>query len=200
MNVIFKTAIAHGIIERNPLAIVIKDNHQSEHGKAFTRTEERKILKATEGTPYQLMFALALYTGMRPNEYSTSRLHGEFIITVNSKRKTKNVEYKKIPIISPLRPYLEGVEEFQFFVLNRLREKLHEVFPNHKLYDFRTTFYTRCQECGVADVARMEFVGHSLGVLGDTYTDLSDEFLLKEGKKLDNWYSAPNLPPKNDGN
>lgn len=195
LNLIFKMAIAHGIIERNPLAVVFWERHESEHGKALSRAEELKLLEAMKGTPYQLMFALALYTGLRPNEYETAKIDGEFIVAVNSKRKTKNVEYKKIPIIEPFRPYLEGVEEFHFYVLNRLREKLHTVFPKHKLYDFRTTFYTRCHECGVADVARMEFVGHSLGALGDTYTDLSDEFLLKEGKKLDNWYVAPNLPP-----
>lgn len=199
LNIILKMAIAHGIIERNPLAVVFRERHESEHGKAFTRSEERVLLEATAGTPFQLMFALALYTGLRPNEYETARIDGDFIVAVNSKRKTKNVEYKKIPIIAPLRPYLEGVEDFRIYVLNRLREKLHTVFPEHKLYDFRTTFYTRCHECGVADVARMEFVGHSLGVLGDTYTDLSDEFLLKEGKKLDNWYVVPNLPPKVDG-
>ena len=39
-------------------------------------------------------------------------------------------------------------------------------------------------ECNIADAARDEFVGHSLGVLGNAYTDLSDEYLLKEGKKL----------------
>lgn len=108
----------------------------------------------------------------------------------NGKRKTKTVEYKKIPITSMLKPYLTGVTELKFFVQNRIREKFHTVFPNKKIYDLRTTFYIRCQECGVADVARNEFVGHSLGTLGDTYTDLSDEFLLKEGQKLSYCYAA----------
>ena len=184
LNCIFKTAIAHGLIERNPLAIVQAVEHEREHGKALSKDEELHLLKSTAGTPYQLMFAIALYTGMRPNEYATARIDGKFIIAVNSKRKSKKVEYKKIPITPMLEPYLIGVTELKFFNVLSIRDKFKSIFPEHKLYDLRTTFYTRCHECGVADVARMEFVGHSLGKLGNTYTDLSDEFLLKEGKKL----------------
>ena len=83
-----------------------------------------------------------------------------------------------------LRPYMDGVTEIKFFIPECMREKFNSILPEHKLYDLRTTFYTRCQECGIAPVARDEFVGHSLGKLGNTYTDLSDEFLLKEGQKL----------------
>lgn len=184
LNVIFKMAIAHGILERNPLAIVVKEKHFCKHGTALTKEEERELLTMTAGTRYQVLYAVALYTGLRPNELYTARIKGDFIIAVNSKRKTQRTEYKRIPITPMLRPYLGGVEELHFPRIEYMRDKIKAILPNHKLYDLRTTFYTRCQECGVADVARMEFVGHSLGALGDTYTDLSDDFLLKEGNKL----------------
>lgn len=184
LNVIFKMAIAHGILERNPLAVVVKEQHQREHGKALSVSEEKRLLEKTAGTRYQLLFAVALYTGLRPNEYRSARIVGAFIVAVNSKRKNKKIEYKKIPITPMLRPFLEGVSKFSFPGNAYMREHLKDALPEHKLYDLRTTFYTRCKECGVADVAIMEFVGHSLGALGDAYTDLSDEFLLKEGEKL----------------
>lgn len=184
LNVILKMAIAHGIISLNPLAVIVKEKHISKHGAALTKAEEKKLLEKTAGTRYQLLYAVALYTGMRPNEYKTARIEGDFIVAVNSKRKTQRVEYKKIPITPMLKPYLVGVTEFNFVRIEYMRDKIKEILPNHKLYDLRTTFYTRCQECGVAEVARKVFVGHSLGALGDAYTDLSDEFLLKEGKKL----------------
>ena len=184
LNCIFKMAIAHGVIERNPLAIVVKERHERQHGKALTVSEEKQLLEKTAGTRYQLLFAVALYTGMRPNEYATARIEGKFIIAVNSKRKGGKVEYKRIPINPKLRPYLENVSKLHFPRVEYMRDKMRDILPTHRLYDLRTTFYTRCQECGVADVARAEFVGHSLGTLADTYTDLSDNFLIKEGEKL----------------
>ena len=187
LKAIFKMAIKHGLISHNPMDIVFHAKHETQHGTALSKEEEKQLLEATAGTPYQLMFAVALYTGMRPNEYYSAKIEGDFIVTVNSKRKNGKVEYKKIPIIPPLKPYLEGVTELKFYGSNRLRERFSTVFKNHKLYDLRTTFYTRCEECGVAPTARDEFVGHSGGVLHKTYTDLSDEFLLKEGEKL-NYY------------
>lgn len=185
MNVIFKAAILHGLMKRNPLDIVLHQEHEREHGKALTKEEEKILLDAFKATKYEIPFAVALYTGMRPNEYPTARIEGDFIVAVNSKRKTKKVEYKKIPITPMLRPYLEGFSgSLEFPSYKTMREKFLAVLPNHILYDMRTTFYSRCTECGIADAARDEFVGHSLGKLGNAYTDLSDGYLLREGEKF----------------
>lgn len=184
LNVIFKAAIKHNVLYSNPMDMVILNNYERTHGSALTKDEERKLLNETAGTPYQLMFAVALYTGMRPNEYATARIEGAFIVAKNSKRKNHKAENKRIPITPMLSPYLVGVTELTFCRVETLRKKFNEILPGHKLYDLRTTFYTRCQECGVAEVAIKKFVGHSLGVLAETYTDLSEAFLLSEGTKL----------------
>lgn len=184
LNLIFKAAVKHGLLTNNPMDMVFHQKHAQEHGKALTKDEEKKLLAETAGTPYQFIFALALYTGLRPNEYKTAYTDGSFIIANNSKRKNGKVELKKIPITPMLKPYLSDLKEFRFTRLEQIRNKFNKILPGHKLYDLRTTFYTRCQECGVLPAARDEFVGHSLGALGNAYTDLSDEFLLAEGEKL----------------
>ena len=142
---------------------------------------------------------LMLCTGARPNELETARIDGKFIVMKNSKRKTREIEYKKIPIIDLLRPYLPAGGDIPKIPLrNNLERNFAKTVPNHKLYDLRTTFNTKCEEAGVANTARMKFMGHSLGTLRDTYTDLSDEYLLREGAKLNGEMKfCPTLAPKN---
>lgn len=184
LNQIFENAIAHGLMQRNPLALVIVQRHEYQHGTALTVSEERKLLAELRGTPFERMFAVALYTGMRPNEFKTAKIEGGFIVCRNSKRKNGRIEHKKIPVTPLLAPYLEGVTELTFSPPEKMRDVMKGILPNHILYDLRTTFFNRCKECGVSDYARDEFMGHSTGAIGDSYTDLSDEYLLSEGQKL----------------
>lgn len=185
LNVIFKSAIAHGIIERNPLDTVLHIQHERKSGKALTKEEEQRLKIALTGSKYLNPIMLLLYTGLRPNELKTAKIDGDFIIAENSKRKNKKVAYKKIPIIKALRPFL-SVPLFSP-TLDTLRRNFNQVMPNHILYDLRNTFYTRCDEFNVSAAARDEFVGHSNGALTNTYRNLSDEYLLEESKKLDKW-------------
>ena len=184
LNQIFKTAVKFGLIVHSPADIVVREAHTREHGSALTLDEEKLLLSAYEGTPYQLYFAVALYTGMRPNEYETAEIHGDMIVARNSKRKHGKIAYKRIPIIKMLKPYLQGVETIEWVPTDRMRSRLSAILPNHTLKDLRTTFYTHCVTCGVAESARDEMVGHDSGILKETYTDLSDEFLYQEAQKL----------------
>lgn len=187
LNGIFKTAIAHGLIDRNPLALIFHVQHKRENGQALTKAEETTLFKALKDRDFAIAAALALYCGLRPNELETAQIHGEFIKAVNSKRKGGKIEYKYIPIINRLRPFLPADGVFHIPNLDMLRRAVGKALPGHKLYDLRTTFYSRCDELGVAPPARDEFVGHSSGILTNTYRDLSMDYLLDEGKKLNAW-------------
>lgn len=187
LNGIFKTAIAHGIIKTNPLALVVHTQHKTENGKALSREEENALFTALNGTKYELTAALGLYCGLRPNEYKTAEIDGLFIKAVNSKRKNGKTEYKRIPITDKLREHLPKDTAFDIVNADAFRYAFRKILPNHKIYDLRTTFYTRCDELGVSPPARDYFVGHSSNVLTNTYRDLSDDYLLKESKKLNQW-------------
>ena len=190
LSCIFKNALAHGIISKNPLSIVLKPTYDQENGKALTMEEEKMLVVALHESKYSVAIALALFCGLRPNEIANEdhppQIYGDFIKAVNSKRhnKDKNViEYKRIPITEHLKPFIKnGIPPIP--PLNAVRKYFSTLLPGHILYDCRTTFYSRCKECGVDQRALDEYMGHSLGKIGNAYTDLSDEFLLREGKKI----------------
>lgn len=194
LNQIFKGAIKHNLIAQNPIDLVVKEKHEREHGKAFTLEEEASFISALKSNSYAPIFITALYTGMRPNEYEHAEFKDDFIITKNSKRKKGKIEYKKIPIHPMIAPYIndsfiKGYNALKKSALCTFRENFYKIIEqttltHAKLYDLRTTFYTRCQMCGVSEPARNEFVGHSSGILKDTYTDLPDSYLKAEGEKL----------------
>lgn len=185
INCTFKIAIKHNLIQHNPLDIVIHDKHERQHGKALTVDEEKHLFEVA-AEPYRTLFAIGLYTGVRPNEYATVRIAENMIHARNSKRHNGKEEIKRIPITPMLRPYITTDTVIPQVSPQQLRKAFNAIFGDtHKLYDLRTTFYTRCQMCNVAPAARDEFVGHSSGILGDTYTDLPDDYLIKEGQKLD---------------
>ena len=186
MSIIFKGAIAHHIIHFSPLSIIQHQQHERKSGTALTREEEDRLLAGLTERPFQIAAALALFCGLRPGEIASAQIQGEFIVAINSKRKHKKTEYKKIPIINKLRPYIkDGIPALPSPQL--LVRRIKAVLPNHITYDLRTTFYTRCDEYNVAEPARDEFVGHSKGKLTQAYRDLPDAYLLKEGKKLNEW-------------
>lgn len=187
LSIIFKGAIAHGIIQRNPLDTVFHVQHERQNGSAVPLAEQERLIEEVKGTVYQHAVALALFCGLRPGELKSAVIEGDFVKTVNTKRKTKRTEYKRIYICKRLRALLPADGKIYISDLNKLRAKVRTVLPGYKLYDLRITFNTRCKELDVSEHARAHFMGHSLGAIGNAYTDLSDGYLLKEGKKLDEW-------------
>lgn len=199
LNQIFDTAVTHRKLKANPLNYFVHTAHDKKTGIELTRNEEQMLLSTYKGTVYEIIFAVMLYTGLRPNEYKTARIEGDFIVAINSKRKNGKLEYKKIPICSHLRSRIDGITVLPKRHLCGIRKNYNKLFPHHTLKDLRKTFDTRCVECKIDYYARKKFVGQSVGKLDGTYIGNLDEYLLTEGKKLDDWYSLyPKIPQKND--
>lgn len=196
LNQIFETAVTHGLIKINPIKLFVHLQHERENGTELTFNEEITLLNASKDTDYQIIFAVLLYTGLRPNEYDSARIENQFIIANNSKQKKgKHIE-KKIPICSHLLSFIKDCTKLPKKTLNRIREKLKIILPNHTIKDLRKTFSTRCVNCHVDDYARKKFMGHSVGNLDKPYVGGIDTYLLTEGKKLENWYTVPQIVPQ----
>lgn len=181
LSVIFKMAIKFGIIPRNPLDIIYHVSHERENGKVL-KTNDIKRLIASK-SEYLTYYMIALYTGLRPNEYEKFTIDGNFIVAVNSKRKNGKTEFKRIPIMHELKPFLTGnfakIPQYE-----QLRIEFKAILPDFTMKDLRKTFNSRCIECGINEIVRKLWMGHSLGELGKAYTELSDDFYLQEASKF----------------
>ena len=189
MNGIFEYAKNNHIIQHNPNDAVFLPKYQSENGVALTKAEEKQFLAKLKGSKFETCFAIALYTGIRPNEYTSVEIdeNRQFIIAKNSKLKNKRngeIVYKKIPISPMLRPYIDANPNPKLYTAKYLRKFYNQIIDGHILYDLRTTFYSRCKECHIEEYALKAFMGHSLKSVDRAYTDLSDEYLIAEGNKL----------------
>lgn len=195
LNQIFDTAVTHCLIKVNPLNLIVHTAHDTESGVELTIDEELYLLEHSTNDAYRLTFALMLYAGLRPSEIRAARIDGKFIVAVNSKRKNGKVEYKRIPIISHLRRYIGNSTTLELRSVQRTGKRFKSILPNHTPKDLRKTFNTRCIECHVETYARKKFMGHSVGKLDKTYSGTLEEYLLTEGKKLENWYIYPKTTP-----
>ena len=81
-----------------------------------------------------------------------------------------------------LAPYISGNIDIAPYEQVRLQFKA--LMPGFQLKDLRKTFNSRCIECGINDVVRKLWMGHSLGALGQAYTELSEDFMLSEAQKF----------------
>lgn len=188
---IFRFAVDNALIAKSPMANMKPVKHERENGIPLSKEEEAQLLRNIRGTEYEALIVLALYTGLRPCEIDTARLEGNFIVARNRKQKNeKKIVYKKIPITPMLERYRALLEsdlpkltrEFSRYTYANTFKK---AMPQHRLYDLRDTFATRCQECGVIEQAVQCFMGHVPNtLLGKVYTKFSDEFLYDEGKKV----------------
>ena len=184
LNQIFACAVKHGVLTLNPVNMCFHQNKERQHGTLIEKNEEEQLLNTYANTPLQIVFAVMFYTGLRPNEYATAVIDGNFIRAKNSKRKNGKEEIKRIPITPMLRPYIDGLTVLPEVNLKTLDKRFKTVLPNHKLYDMRTTFQTRCSECGIPDNVIGIWMGNSIGKLKEAYTDFSNEYLLREAKKF----------------
>lgn len=185
---VFRAAVGEKLITDNPMLFVKIPKHQRQNGQALSKQEIAEFIEACKNSPYQKLFMLYLYTGIRRNELHGAVIDDYFITVACGKCRTGHKQqYRKIPLAPKLRQYLPISSEELETENDVVTKNFKKLCPSHHLYDLRHTFTTRAQESGINKTLVDVWTGHkdNRDMTASVYTHFSDEFQLSEIAKLD---------------
>ena len=186
---VYKSAIYDGLVKVNHADRLAPIVYQVNHGTGLTLEEEKSVVQAilNSGSVHKNDFLILLFSGIRPCELSTLEYHGDFGEVVCAKKRTGITIKRKFPLTPVFRRYVDVDAPIGNVLTRQLEKSLNVIFGGKiSLYDFRHTFITRAQECGVPQEVVQSWVGHSSKTLtGQTYTHFSDSYMLEQSKKMD---------------
>ena len=184
-NGIFKYAVASGIIQHNPVALIKFKRAERQTRDALPKDEIITFLTRLNHSKYddirQAMYLLYFF-GLRPCEVDEEAHREEnFLIVRNRKRKNGKIEYKKIPVPKQAQGLIDWDKPLVFNCSDWKRDKLFkELLGNGErtAYCLRHTFSTVCQEY----LKRPDIVDIWMGdspqrLVGKVYTHFSDKFM-----------------------
>ena len=184
-NGIFKYAVASGIIQHNPVALIKFKRAERQNREALSEEEIKSFLERVElpeFEPIRQGAYLLYFFGLRPCEVDEeTRKEGDFLIARNRKRKNGKIEYKKIPIPKEAQGLIDWDKPLVFNCSDWKRDKLFKALlgdGENTTYCLRHTFSTVCQEY----LQRPDIVDIWMGdspqrLVGKVYTHFSDKFM-----------------------
>ena len=192
LNAALKKAAASGLILRNPCADIELKTYRKTSRKAFTVKEEKRFLRALQGSYYRVNFLVYLYTGIRKTEIKRLRFDFAKKLVYVDGTKTR-ASARAVPLtgslIAELKTYFAAGRD-----LAKNTKNLSIVFQGvcrkakltgYCLHSLRHTFATRCLENGVPLKVLQSWLGHStFEVTANTYSHVTPEYSKKEAKKL----------------
>ena len=183
-NGIFKYAVASGIIQHNPVALIkfVKADRQTRD--ALPEEEIYAFLKRVElpeFEPIRQGAYLLYFFGLRPCEVDQeTRRENDFLIARNRKRKNGKIEYKKIPVPKEAQGLIDWDKPLVFNCSDWKRDKLFKKLlgdGERTAYCFRHTFSTVCQEyLNRPDIVDIWMGDSPQRLVGKVYTHYSDKF------------------------
>ena len=187
---LFSTAHADGIVSSNPAERLKPIVYDQEHGTALSLDREREIAEKIVGSDLTSKNALLvmLFAGLRPCELSTVEVRGDFFEVVSGKQRKGDKKKTRLCPITPMaRKFIDFTAPIRYTDVRTLEKQIKQIASDVKPYDFRHTFITRAQECGVPQEVVQVWVGHrpGKGVTGKVYTHYSEEYMLKQAEKID---------------
>ena len=194
LGAVFDYAVTDEIIIKSPMQRITVPRYEQEHGIPLTRQEEKHLINCllNGGSIYAQAYAFMNYTGLRRSELGSAEIaDGWIIITTSKLRKGKKVKTRSFPIPPMLQKIMPHID------FNKIREltpamltkHVKDFFPLHHAHDFRHTFVTRCQECGIQRELVSLWVGHtadsSTTTLVYTHLEQNREHQIEEMNKFD---------------
>ena len=188
-NGIFKYAVASGIIQNNPVALIKFKRAERQNRESLSKDEIKSFFERIKDSKYDEIRqgAYILYFfGLRPCEVDDeTHIEGDFLIARNRKRKNGKIEYKKIPIPKQAQELINWNKPITF---QCGKEKFHNLFKDllngKTAYCLRHTFATICQQYIRPDIVDIWMGDSSTRLVGRVYTHFPDDFMLENMQKV----------------
>ena len=184
-NGIFKYAVASGIIQHNPVALIKFKRAERQSRESLSKGEILAFLERIKDAKYDNIrqFAYILYFfGLRPCEIDEeTHREGDFLITRNRKRKNGKIEYKKIPIPTQAQELIDWDKPLTAD-LHRLKinDIMKELLADKTAYCLRHTFATVCQQYVRPDIVDIWMGDSPQRLVGKVYTHYPDDFMYEQ--------------------
>ena len=183
-NGIFKYAMASGVVQTNPVALIQFKRAERQNRECLSKKEISLFLERIKDKKYNdiRQFAYILYFfGLRPCEVDEeTHREGDFLIARNRKRKNGKIEYKKIPIPKQAKNLIDWDKPITAD-LHRLKinDIMKELLDGKTAYCLRHTFATICQQYVRPDIVDIWMGDSPTRLVGRVYTHFPDEFMLE---------------------
>lgn len=184
-NGIFKYAVASGLIQNNPVALIKFKRAERQNREVLSEDEIKAFLGRIKDAKYDKIrqFAYILYFfGLRPCEIDEeTHREGDFLITRNRKRKNGKIEYKKIPIPTQAQELIDWDKPLTTD-LHRLKinDIMKELLADKTAYCLRHTFATICQQYVRPDIVDIWMGDSPDRLVGKVYTHFPDDFMYEQ--------------------
>lgn len=189
-NQIFKYAIASGIITHNPVTIIPFKRAERKNRAPLTADQIKAFFKRLQQPEFECIQQIAYilyFFGLRPCEID-DELHFEngFLICRNRKRKNGKIEYKKIPIPSQARKYINFDLPIKFPLSQDKTAQIIKKALDNKLtpYNLRHTFISICSEYVRPDIVEVWSGDSPERLIQKVYVHFSDDFMKAQMDKV----------------
>ena len=185
-NQIFKYAIASGIITHNPVTIIPFKRAERKTRKPLSTKQIKEFFIRLQQPEFESIRQIAYvlyFFGLRPCEIDNElQYENGILICRNRKRKNGKIEYKKIPIPSQAREFINFDLPVKYnFGYGKFTKILKKALgDNLTPYNLRHTFISICAEYVRPDIVDVWSGDSPERLIQKVYIKFSDDFMIAQ--------------------